>query len=428
MDLLEYQAKELFRRAGIPILPSQRIDHPTQLRHLEIAYPIALKSQVRKSGRAKVGGVRFVDNTIDAIAIAQTLFGLPIHGELPTALLAEVKYHTREEYYLAILLDRSARRPVLLGSCCGGTRIEDQPHSIHQVWVDQTFSPYYARHLALKMGLEGSLLLRVASVVEKMYRIFVESDLDVIEINPLGIAADQEVMALDGKVIVNPDAVQRHPDLLEFCLQTATDITTVRELADRGSDLTTIARVVGMQWVELAGGSVAVLCNGAGLTLATMDLLSQVDCLPANFLDIGETAGGVQIQQGLMLLHLFLLRQPAAAIPVILINLLGSLATCEEVAEIVLQFQRDHLCQLSSPPRLVVRTVESSLLSSFASAQTRLAAAGIPLCADLDEAIALCQHPRQEPLNEPVKERLRPRRVSANRSVSAERKPLRRSV
>ena len=115
MDLLEYQAKELFRDMGIPVLPSQRIERPKDIKALTLPYPLVLKSQVYIGGRGRVGGVRFVENTIDAIAAAQTIFNLPIMGEYPKLLLAEAKYDVERELYLAVTLNRSMRRPVLLG-------------------------------------------------------------------------------------------------------------------------------------------------------------------------------------------------------------------------------------------------------------------------------------------------------------------------
>ena len=161
MDLLEYQAKELFRQIGIPVLPSQRIDRPTDLKALQIPYPVVLKSQVSVGSRGKSGGIRFVENTIDAISAARTIFNLPILGEYPEVLLAEAKYNTSQELYLAIAIDRLACSPVLLGSSDGGMKIDTSSNSIHQVVVDGEFSPFYARRLALKMGLQGDLMLAV---------------------------------------------------------------------------------------------------------------------------------------------------------------------------------------------------------------------------------------------------------------------------
>jgi succinyl-CoA synthetase beta subunit len=213
MDLLEYQAKSLFRQMAIPILPSQRIDNLADLKGLKIPYPVVLKSQVRAGGRGRAGGIKFVENTIDAVAAAQTIFNLPIEDEYPQVLLAEAKYNADQELYLAVLLDPVARRPVLLGSRQGGMDVEGSIEQMQQVAVDQEFSPFYARRLTLKMGLQGDLIQSVSTIVEKMYRLFVEKDLDLVEINPLGISPRGEVMALDGKVTANDDALGRHPDL-----------------------------------------------------------------------------------------------------------------------------------------------------------------------------------------------------------------------
>jgi len=149
MDLLEYQAKELFRERGIPTLPSQRIDQPSDLKDLCIPYPVVLKSQVRSGGRGKAGGIKFVANTIDAIAAAGNIFNLAIMGEFPQVLLAEAQYDTEQEIYLAVVLDYHLGLPVLLGSAQGGVNIEKVVEQMQQVVLDQQFSPFYARRLEI---------------------------------------------------------------------------------------------------------------------------------------------------------------------------------------------------------------------------------------------------------------------------------------
>ncbi|VXD13128.1 Succinyl-CoA synthetase (ADP-forming) beta subunit [Planktothrix serta PCC 8927] len=280
MDLLEYQAKTLFREMGIPVLPSQRIDQSQDLKGLKIPYPVVLKSQVRAGGRGKAGGIRFVENTIDAVAAAQMIFHLPIRGECPQVLLAEAKYDADRELYLAVTLDPGSRRPVLLGSQQGGVNVEATLSTIQQEIVDQDFSPFYARRLILKMGLQGDLILAVSAIVEKMYRLFVEKDLDLVEINPLGISPTGEVMALDGKVIANSGALGRHEDLI-LLLKAQPNYHSV--------SLPMIADELfhpQLNLVEL-NGNIGILCNGAGLTMATLDLVIQSSGKPANFLNLG---------------------------------------------------------------------------------------------------------------------------------------------
>jgi succinyl-CoA synthetase beta subunit len=229
MDLLEYHAKHLFREIGIPVLPSQTIDRPSDLKTLKIPYPVVLKSQVPKGSRGKVGGIRFVENTIDAIAAAQIIFHLPIMGQYPQVLLAESRYNAEREFYLAVALDYILRRPVLLGSPQGGIDSAAVRAKMQQVIVDGEFSPFYARRLAVKMGLEGKLILSVSAIVEAMYKLFIQKDLDMVEINPLGVSPQGEVMALDGKVIVNDAALGRHPDLALLASNKDREMGMVRE-------------------------------------------------------------------------------------------------------------------------------------------------------------------------------------------------------
>lgn len=270
MELLEYQAKELFREVGIPILPSQRIDHPSELKSLKIPYPIVLKSQVPASGRASAGGIRFAENTIDAIAATRNIFNLAILGEYPSAVLAEVKYNAHQEFYLGVVLDYSLRRPLLLGSIQGGRDLEFVLQSMHYVVVDQQFSPFYARKLLVKMGITGHLLHTVSSIIEKMYYLFVQKDLDIIEINPLGISVTGEVMALDGKISINDTAIARHPEL-----------SLIR------GNMNNHLEYMPLDMTD-ALSNMAILCNATGTAMTTIDLLGENNIKPAYCLVISE--------------------------------------------------------------------------------------------------------------------------------------------
>jgi succinyl-CoA synthetase beta subunit len=334
MDLLEYQAKELFRSIGIPVLASQRIDRIQDLKHLSIPYPIVLKSQVHVGGRGRLGGIRFVETTIDAIAAAQALFNLSIMGEKPTALLAEKKFQTDREFYLAVTLNRSLRRLVLLGSTQGGNEVRSAIDSTQQVVVEGDFSPFYARRLALKMGLEGPLMTAVSLVVEKMYYLLVEKDLDLVEINPLGVSNSDEVMALDGKVTVNDGAIGRHPDLLAFDSQPINPPQTTDDLSWFE------APELSVQSTLETRGIVGILCNGSGLTMATMDSFYQAGGKPIAFLNIGsETHHNWDVQtfcdrllQGLEAMS----QKPQ--VEVILLNLISGIVSGEAIAQTLLKF------------------------------------------------------------------------------------------
>jgi len=320
VDLLEYQAKELFREMGIPVLPSQRIDHPRDIKGLQLPYPVVLKSQVRAGGRGRAGGVRFVENTIDAIAAARTIFNLPILGEYPKVLLAEAKYDANREFYLAVVLDYTQARPVLLGSPQGGINIEVVMQHMQQVVVEDEFSPFYARRLALKMGLKGSLIQLVSDIIEKMYQLFVGKDLDLVEINPLGVSSSGEVMALDGKIAINDNALARHPDLISLAARTA-ESNTVKQA--------TISTIRGLNWVNREG-NIGIVCNGNSLAIATVDLVYQSGGRPVSCLVVDREAtpsGLEQLERALDQLA------QAKSVKVILINILGSAAYSEQVAK-----------------------------------------------------------------------------------------------
>jgi succinyl-CoA synthetase beta subunit len=375
MELLEYQAKELFRQMGIPVLPSQRIYQPRDLRSLTVPYPIVLKSQVHTSRRGKAGGIRFVENTIDAMAVAQTIFHLPIQGNYPELLLAEAKYDAEHEFYLAVVLDSSSRRPVLLGSQYGGEDVEAHLDQMQQVIVEREFSPFYARRLALKMGVEGTLIQSVSAIVEKMYTLFIHYDLDLIEINPLGINVTGDLMALDGKVTINDAALGRHTGLGQL----------FPSLLSQSSLQTPSG---GLNRVELEG-NIGVLCNGAGLAMATLDLIHQAKGKPAGFVDVG----GEYRQSGSRLSLLESLQhgldwiQQVPEVTVILINLIGSTFSCLEVANAIADSWNTRVFangSLVASPQLVVRLVGDD----FALAQAHLSSLHVPVFDRLDDAIA----------------------------------------
>lgn len=381
MDLLEYQAKEWFREMGIPVLPSQRIDRPRDLKGLKIPYPVVLKSQVRTGGRGRAGGVKFAENTIDAIAAAQTIFHLPILGEFPEVLLAEAKYDVTREFYLAVVLDAAARRPLLLGSPQGGIDVESAPQLLQQVVVEQEFSPFYARRLAIKMGLQGGLIESVSDIVQKMYQLFVQKDLDLVEINPLGVSSQGELMALDGKVTVNDRAIARHPD-----------IALMAEKAS-GANSSYPSGMVG-SWEEVEPtGNVGILGNGAGLVMTTLDLVTDAGSKPAACLNLGHgrnlntspPAFCDRLEQGLEFLS------QNKSIQVLLVNIVGSVPTALEIAEVIANFvQRYEAHHTASKtrshahlPRCIVRLAGTEL----DSARERLAAIQVPLVENLDEAV-----------------------------------------
>jgi succinyl-CoA synthetase beta subunit len=388
MDLLEYQAKELFRLVGIPVMPSQRIDRAADMKHLTIAYPVVLKSQVYLGGRGRVGGVRFVENTIDAIAAAQAIFNLPIMGEYPRALLAEAKYEAEAEFYLAIALNRSSRRPVLLGSMQGGVNMQSAIDQMQQVVVDGDFSPFYARRLALAMGLEGALMNVVSDVLERMYRLFVEKDLDLVEINPLGVNDCGQVMALDGKVTVNDGALARHPDLA----------------AMRDGGMVSLSLLSGTSELPIMlekDGEIALVCNGSGLTLATIDWIDQAGGKPFCSVNIGgETDHAWSIEKfSARLIEALLQIAQYAQVKVVLINLASGIIPQEALVKAVLSFLQNRsglvraeepgVTRLNFAPKIVVRLAGAQAFSQGGELlTTALNHPQVTVCDELEVAIA----------------------------------------
>lgn len=396
MDLLEYQAKALFRQKGIPVLPSQTIDYPKDLKGLKIPYPVVLKSQVKAGGRGRAGGIKFVENTIDAVAAAQTIFNLPIQDEYPEVLLAEAKYDTNQELYLAVFLDPIASRPVLLGSQQGGNNIEVTMENMQQVIVDGEFSPFYARRLMVKMGLGGELIQSVSNIVEKMYQLFVEKDLDLVEINPLGISSTYEVMALDGKVSVNDSALGRHPDLIALVnhksqpeeqqqhtlWQQPTYQGIVPEFNSHGVGVGKKETRSLQQELGSLKGNIGIICNGEGLTMATLDLVIQGKGKPANFLNLrlNDNREITNTLSDRLISSLDLVTQDKK-VTVVLINIIGTIQPAEELAAAI----AGYLKQLNNRQiEFVLRLMGSNL----GIAKEQLNGLSVQIIENLDEAVS----------------------------------------
>lgn len=279
MELLEYQAKQLFEAVGIPTLPSQIISDARELKQLQIPYPVVLKSQVRAGGRGKAGGIKRVQNTIDAIAAARNIFNLAIAGQYPDVLLVEAHYERKHEIFLAVVLDYELQRPVLLGSAYGGMEVEKLLANLHQVVIEEFFSPFYARHLLNKMGIRGELVPALSEIIKKMYDLLLAKDLELVEINPLGINQAGELMALDGKVTVHDTAIRKHPDIAEF--------------GDRLHENTELTGHSPLYWEHDAqGGNIGIICYGVGSAALIWDLLHETNGHPACCWILGPRAQG----------------------------------------------------------------------------------------------------------------------------------------
>ncbi|MEC4986333.1 MAG: ATP-grasp domain-containing protein [Oscillatoria sp. PMC 1068.18] len=330
MELLEYQAKELFRGVGIPVLPSQRIDNPRDIRRLQLDYPIVLKSQVRVGGRGKAGGIRFVENTIDAIAAARTILNLAIAGEYPQVLLAEARYDAQRELFLAVVLDYQLKCPVLLGSIQGGIDVEAVVEKMVKVAIKDEFSPFYARRLASQMGLEGELLQSVSEIVQKMYDLFIFKDLDLVEINPLGVSKDSELMALDGKITVNEYALGRHPDLISLVDLPQISVPVSEKMLFQPAEF--LSSSLESKLINQAG-NVGIITNSIGLALASWDLLCQDGAIPNCCAIVNDSEIPTQLE-----LALEQLSEELDELEVVLINILTDSETTTQIGEAIANY------------------------------------------------------------------------------------------
>ncbi|MDQ7820304.1 MAG: ADP-forming succinate--CoA ligase subunit beta [Armatimonadota bacterium] len=315
MKLHEFQAKELFARYGIPVQRGAVVERPDQIDALDLRYPVVLKAQVLVGGRGKAGGIRLASTPREAAAVAAALLGMEIRGERVRRLLVAEAAEIAAEYYLAFTVDRSARRLVAVASAAGGVDIEEvaraTPEAIARLPVDPWvgFLPYHARRLGRAIGLSGPLLGEFAGVATALYRLVAEQDAELAEINPLGVVGGH-LLAVDAKVVVDDNALFRHPEL---------------PASEELTDLERLARAAGLSYVEL-DGDIAIVGNGAGLVMATLDMVAHFGGRPANFLDVGGGATTENMRQAIEIA----LRKPG--VRVLFINIFGGITRCDDIA------------------------------------------------------------------------------------------------
>jgi succinyl-CoA synthetase beta subunit len=326
VDLYEYQGKELFRRYGIPVSEGRLATSPDEARAAaeELGDQVVVKAQVLTGGRGKAGGVKLADDPADAAQKAHDILGLDIRGHVVRKLWIERASQIAKEYYVSVTFDRGAKRALLMLTREGGVEIEqvaaEQPGALARLHVDplEGFQPYQARRLIYGARIDDpGEQKQIASIVEKLYRCFVESDAMLCEINPLIVTPDGEVKALDSKFTVDDSALSRHPDVAEM-----RDI----EAAD---PLETFAREKGVTYVKL-DGEVGILGNGAGLSMSTVDVVVVAGGRPANFCDLG---GGGDAQGVVDALEVITRDEQVRSI---FFNIFGGITRCDEVARGIL--------------------------------------------------------------------------------------------
>jgi len=326
VDLYEYQGKELFARAGIPVSQGRVATTPEEARAAaeEIGGQVVVKAQVLTGGRGKAGGIKLAESPDEAEERAREILGLDIRGHVVRRLWIEKASDIAKEYYLSVTFDRGEKKPLFMFTTQGGVDIEEvaaeSPEALARLHVEPLagFQPWQARWLCFAAGLEDpDEQKQVMAIVAKLYGAFVDFDAMLCEVNPLIVTPDGEVKALDSKFTVDDNALFRHADVAEM-----RDV----EAADPRERL---AREKGVTYVKL-DGEIGILGNGAGLVMATLDVIDQVGGRPANFCDLG---GGGDAQGVVDALEVITSDDQVEAI---LFNIFGGITRCDEVARGIL--------------------------------------------------------------------------------------------
>ncbi|KPK95487.1 MAG: succinyl-CoA synthetase subunit beta [Anaerolineae bacterium SM23_ 63] len=374
MKLHEYRSKQLFSKYGIPIPRGQvaMTAHEAKAIARELGGPVVIKAQVLVGGRGKAGGIRLVHTPEEAEEAATQVLGMKINGLPVRKVLVDEAAEIRSELYLGVTNDRAIRSPVMMASAEGGVDIEEvartHPDKIVRTYIDPLlgFQDHQARYLAVAIELARDHWRDFINIACGLYRAYTSSDATLAEINPLVITGDNRLLALDGKMVLDDNALYRHSDLAEMW-----DV-------DEEEAIEREARRFGLSYVKL-DGSIGCMVNGAGLAMATMDVVKLYGGEPANFLDIGGGAGADKVSAALQLI----LKDPD--VKVVMFNIFGGITRCDEVARGILATLEEIETDLPMVARLVGTNEEEG--------QRLLAEADLVIAASLvdaaEKAIAL---------------------------------------
>ena len=325
MKIHEYQAKGLFARFGVAVPQGEVATTPAEARDIaeRLGGRVVVKAQIHAGGRGKGGGIRVVNDVDAAEQAAGALIGSTLvtpqtgpEGRLVSRVLIEEQLDIERELYLGLLIDRALARPVMMASIAGGMDIEqvaeETPELIlrEAVHTADGLAGFQARRLAFGLGLQGRAVKEAVGVMQAAYRMFQETDASLVEINPLVVTAAGAVLALDAKVSLDDSALFRHPNLTEL-----------RDLTEE-EDLEIEASKHSLNYIRL-DGSVGCMVNGAGLAMATMDIIKLAGGEPANFLDVGGGANAEQIRNAFRIL------MADSNVKAVLINIFGGILRCD---------------------------------------------------------------------------------------------------
>ena len=329
MKIHEYQAKGLFTRHGLPVPRGEVAFTPVEAREIaaRLGGRVVVKAQIHAGGRGKGGGVKLADGPQEAERIAKDMIGMQLvtaqtgpRGRQVSRVLIEEGLDIERELYLGLLIDRFQARLVVMASTGGGIEIEQVAAESPELVLRETIEPgaglaaFQARRLAFGLGLAPPAVSRAVKVIQAAYRVFVECDASLVEINPLVVTGQGDVLAFDGKVMIDDNALFRHRDL--------------RDLRDLGEEeaLEVEASKFSLNYIRLEG-TVGCMVNGAGLAMATMDIIKLAGGEPANFLDVG---GGANVEQ---IRNAFRILMSDTRVKAVLINIFGGILRCDVLAK-----------------------------------------------------------------------------------------------
>jgi succinyl-CoA synthetase beta subunit len=348
MKIHEYQAKSILAKYGVPVPQGEVVETADEAARVAKALGggvAVVKAQIHAGGRGKGGGVKVVKNADEAREAAAKIIGMNLvtyqtgpRGQKVGRVLVEQGLDIARELYLGIVLDRSSEKPVLMASREGGVEIEkvaeETPDRIYKEYINPAvgLAPYQARKLAFALGLEGAQIGQAAKFMAAVWEAFRATDASLIEINPLVVTADRSLLALDAKMTFDDNALYRHPEIKEM-----------RDLAEE-DPLEIDASKFSLNYIKL-DGTVGCMVNGAGLAMATMDIIKLAGGEPANFLDVGGGANAEQIKNAFRIL------MSDKSVKAVLINIFGGILRCDVLAEGVIAAVRD----LGVPVPIVIR-------------------------------------------------------------------------
>ncbi|HUI38796.1 MAG TPA: ADP-forming succinate--CoA ligase subunit beta [Thermoplasmata archaeon] len=365
VKLAEWRGKELFRKYGVAVpvgqLARSAAEAEAAVRSGAVPRPCVIKAQVLAGGRGKGGAVRFANTPEEAGAAARAILELSFRGEKVREVLLEEKLPIDRELYLSITLDRAARTPLIMASATGGVEIESAAEStILRVPVHPFAGllPYERRRVAEGLGIPTPLAKAFDALLDRLWAIFVAEDAELVEVNPLALSGER-IVALDAKVIIEDDALFRHPEYAE--------------VPDELTPLEEIAREKGIAFVQL-DGNIGVIANGAGLTMATLDVLAEVGGRPGIFLDLGGTDDPAKVTQAFLLM--------AQAKPrAVFLNIFGGVTRCDTVARGLIEAMKQ------VPPETRFPLVARIRGHNEAEGVALLREAGITSLSDLRESV-----------------------------------------